>query len=228
MVKGKTATVSLENNYENSTTSVLIRKVWKDMEDLDGSRPDELKVTLLADSKPIDVVTLNDGNEWTAEVTDLPLYAGTRKIEYTWDEGTVEGYQLTESKTLGNLTTLTNTHEPEFTSATVVKVWEDRNNAQKMRPISIWATLSNGMTVVLSEENNWTATIDNLPKYKDGEEIVYTWKEQEILGYKQKSVVVDGTTTTFTNTIPGRPGTPKEPEPAPSVVIINHVGDCFD
>ena len=50
-----------------------------------------------------------------------------------------------------------------------------------------------------------------------------------VLGYKQKSVVVNGTTTTFTNTIPGRPGKPPEEVPEPiSIVIINHVGDCYD
>ena len=229
VAKGETATVALVNNYENSNTSVLIRKVWDDMEDLDGSRPDQLLVTLLADGKPVTVVTLNDGNDWTAEVTDLPLYVGTRQIAYTWDEAFTEGYTLTSQKTIGNLTTLTNTHNPELISVTVVKVWEDNNNKQKMRPTSIWARLSNGMTVVLNEENGWTATIDNLPKYKDGKEIVYTWTEQEILGYKQKSVVVDRTTTTFTNTIPGRPGKPpEEPEPAQGIVIINHVGDCYD
>jgi hypothetical protein len=198
------------------------------VDDLDGSRPDQLLVTLLADGKPVKVVTLNDGNDWMAEVTDLPMYVGTKLIVYTWDEAFTEGYTLTESKTLGNLTTLTNTHEPEYTSVTVVKVWEDNNNKNKLRPKSIWARLSNGMTVVLSDENNWTATIENLPKYKDGEEIIYTWTEQEVLGYKQESVVVDGTVTTFTNTLPGHGNPPDEtPEPL-GFITINHVGDCFD
>jgi hypothetical protein len=122
--------------------------------------------------------------------------------------------------------------EPEledYTDIPVIKVWEDNNNKNKLRPKSIWARLSNGMTVVLSDENNWTATIENLPKYKDGEEITYTWTEQEVLGYKQKSVVVDGTTTTFTNAIPGRPGKPPEEVPEyTSVGIVNNTGDCFD
>ncbi len=126
------------------------------------------------------------------------------------------------------MTTLTNSHEPETTSATVIKVWEDNNNELKLRPKSIKARLSNGMTVVLSEENGWKATIDNLPKYKNGKQIVYTWTEPEILCYMQTSVVVNGTTTTFTNTIPGQPVRTEVPAPALGVSEINHVGDCFD
>ena len=77
-------------------------------------------------------------------------------------------------------------------------------------------------------ENGWKATIDNLPKYKNGKQIVYTWTEPELLCYMQTSVVINGTTTTFTNTIPGQPVRTETPAPALGVSEINHVGDCFD
>ena len=232
VAKGMTATVSLVNDYENSNTSVMISKVWDDMDDLDGTRPDQLQVTLLADGKPVTVVTLSDENDWMDEVTDLPMYLGEDLIKYTWDEGTVEGYQLTETKEIGNLTILTNTHKPELIELTVVKVWKDGNNSQKRRPKSIWVKLCADdvvkQVVILDEDNNWTETVKDLPKYYEGEEIVYTWVEQEILGYKQTDLVVDGSITTITNTIPGPPRTPTEEPEMPVVVVINHVGDCFD
>ena len=228
--KGKTATVSLKNDYENSNTSVIIQKVWKDQDDLDGSRPEKLLVTLLADGKEVQVVTLSEGNGWMEEVTDLPLYVGTKLINYSWSEEFVEGYELSSTKTINNLTVLTNSHTPEVISVTVKKVWEDRYDADKMRPLSLAVTLSNGMTVILNKANNWTATIDNLPKFKDGEEIVYTWSEQDILGYTLKSIVVDGNVTTITNyrRPPRVPDVPVTPKPLNVNVIINHVGDCFD
>ena len=82
---------------------------------------------------------------------------------------TVDGVEITGDETDdANVSkfTFTNEYKKPVVSVKVSKVWEDNNNAQKMRPISIWATLSNGMTVVLNEENNWTATIENLETEK--------------------------------------------------------------
>ena len=60
--------------------------------------------------------------------------------------------------------------------------------------------LSNGTTATLNKENNWTTTINDLPKYdKSGAEIKYTWTEDAVEGYKLTDTKVEGTTTTFTN-----------------------------
>ena len=137
-----------------------------------------------------------------------------------------------------------NNYKPELTSVSVKKVWEDRNNALRQRPTSIVMTLSNGMTVVLNEQNNWQATINNLPTRVNGKPVTYTWTEQNVLGYDLTDVKVDGNTTTFTNTLwkrpehgggkkPKTPGTPVEyideyDTPLGVEIVINHVGDCFD
>ena len=107
-------------------------------------------------------------------------------------------------------------------------------------------TLSNGMTVVLNEENHWTATISNLPASdKEGRTITYTWTEPTVIGYTLTDKTVAGNTTVFTNTLWERPDEPKHGKkpkvpgkPTESIdeygtplgveVIINHVGDCFD
>jgi hypothetical protein len=201
------------------------------MDDLDGSRPVTLVMTLLADGNEVTSVVLNEDNAWTAEVTDLPMYNGNNLIEYTWEEEFVPGYLMSEMRTLGNATFITNSHIPEFTYVVVRKVWQDRNNAAGRRPTSLFCTLSNGTIVELNAANEWTATVENLPKYYKGEEIVYTWREQEVLGYRLTSTVVEGNVTTFTNYLPERP--PEVPveeyeTPLGLEVIINHVGDCFD
>ena len=104
--------------------------------------------------------------------------------------------------------------------------------------------LSNGMSVELNEKNGWSSVITGLPKYVNGKEAVYTWSEQEVLGYKIKSTVVNGNLTVNTNAPYSNEGTPKGKKPATRGpvtehledydtplgvnVIINHVGDCFD
>ena len=57
-------------------------------------------------------------------------------------------------------------------------------------------------TLTLDEAANWTGTFSNLPKYKDGTEIVYTVKEDDIANYTVAITgdVTSGFTITNTNT----------------------------
>ena len=77
----------------------------------------------------------------------------------------------------GTVTTLTNSYTPEKVSATIKKVWDDAENQDGKRPESLNVTLSNGTEVTLNESNNWTAMVEDLPKYDDGQVIEYTWTE---------------------------------------------------
>ena len=76
-------------------------------------------------------------------------------------------------------------------------------------------------------------TVGDLPKYdEEGNEIVYTWSEQTVLGYT-KAVKVEGNITTFTNThkVPPTPPTPPRNVPETPLnigIIINHTGDCYE
>ena len=230
----ETASVKLKNDYEVATTSVSIKKSWDDQNNLDGSRPTSLKVNVMNGSSIMKTVVLSEENNWMAEVTGLPLFdASGARISYTWMEETVSGYTLSGEKTLGNVTLITNKHEPELTKVTVKKIWDDNNNEDEIRPVSIWMKLSNGMSVILNEENNWTATIENLPVKVDGKPVTYTWTEQTVLGYELESMESEGDTTTFTNQRrhPGTKLTPPASTPMPNpegIHLINHVGDCYD
>ena len=89
---------------------------------------------------------------------------------------------------------------------TVVKKWRGDENALGNRPSTITVELvKNGKTVdeqILSKDNNWTYTWKKLNKYENAKEINYTIREKgEVRGYVSEEPVVDGNTTTLTNTM---------------------------
>ena len=192
---------TLTNTDEPDVREATVKKVWDDADDQDGKRPEELKVYLMNGDDKVGEVTLNEGNSWTATITGLAVNKNGEAIEYTWSEGKLpEGYTLSGTSTNGTITTLTNSYTPETTEATVKKIWDDADNQDGKRPASITAILSNGMSVVLNEGNNWTAKIENLPKYADGKEIKYTWTESKLSdGYKLTDTSAKGTVTSLTN-----------------------------
>ena len=66
------------------------------------------------------------------------------------------------------------------TESSVKIVWEDGNNRFGLRPERLTASLSDGggivlLDVILSENNGWTFTAADLPRYAEGEEAVYSW-----------------------------------------------------
>ena len=237
---GETTVAPLDNRYTIIGTNASVMKIWNDMDNLGGIRPASLTATLLANGEPIQTVELNEGNGWTAEVTGLVAYRGEKPIAYTWTEETVPGYTLTSQTSMGNATVFVNTHNPALTSTSVVKVWDDNNDANHTRPVSVRVKLSNGSNYTLNAANNWSVTVNNLPKYNaSGTEIVYAWSEQTVIGYAQTDKRTVGSTTIFVNSY-RPPYTPGRPPYNPDIIIeepqtplaidveINHTGNCFD
>lgn len=189
--------------------SIRVTKEWKDNDDQDGIRPDEIIVNLLANGQLEGRASLNANNEWTASFENLPKYADGEEIVYTVEEVEVKGY---ESEVNGDVTegfVVTNTHEPETVEKTVTKVWDDDNNKDGVRPESIEAIVydADGKEVAkltLTAANEWKASVE-LPKYKDGKEIVYTVKEATTL--KDYKATYNQDTLTITNTIVRQMGT---------------------
>ena len=228
-------------------------KTWNDNGNEDGMRPASITVSLLADGTVVDSATASEANGWSWSFGDLDKYRadGETEIVYSISEQSVPYYTSTV-----NGYDVVNTYQRETTSATITKVWDDDNNKDGMRPASIQVSLSNGATVTLSESNGWSATVNDLPVYRNGQRVTYTWSEQSVLGYVQTGSVTTGTSTVITNslhkpTTPGNP-TPHSPYlPTPDEtkakrhgkptefiddyetplglgVIINHVGDCYE
>ena len=226
---------------DDSPLDIPVIKTWNDDNDRDGNRPGSITVRLWADGVEIARAELTADNDWRTVFTGLPRFTEEKtEIAYTITEDPVEWY---EAEIHGF--NIRNNYKPELTSVSVRKVWEDNNNVNGLRPTSIAMTLSNGMTVILDANNNWTATIDNLPTRVNGQPATYTWTEQAVLSYNLVSVVTEGDMTTFTNQVWVKPTTNtnggKTPKrtgetvtfeeyetPLGVEITINHVGDCFD
>ena len=215
-MKDFSGTITITNTHPPRKTSVPVKKVWRDLGDMDGFRPRSIKVQLYADGEAFgDPVTLSEENNWEYTWTDLDERKAGNMIEYTVKETRVPYRYILEGIT-GNALEgfiITNRHIPEETEATVRKVWDDANNRYKKRPASLTVTLSDGTRVVLNEANHWTATVRHLPKFRYGMEISYTWSEEELpKGYKLTSVETVGTITTLTNSYDNPPPPPELPK----------------
>ncbi|MBQ9252486.1 MAG: Cna B-type domain-containing protein [Clostridia bacterium] len=185
---------TLINTHTPETIDLTVSKIWDDNDNQDGMRPRSLNIELSNGRR----VTLSEGNGWSETITGLPRFSSGEEITYSWTEEEVSGYEQTSSVTTGNSTVITNRHETDTTVATVIKVWDDDENRDGLRPESITVSLSNGEERVLNAENNWTATITGLPANENGQPIAYSWTEEAIAGYTSASTL-DGTTTTLTN-----------------------------
>ena len=78
------------------------------------------------------------------------------------------------------------------TSKTVTIIWDDENNEDGIRPDDMVVELSAdgeaAGTVVLSAENDWTYTFEDLTAFKGGEAIAYTAEQAEVPeGYEMTS-----------------------------------------
>ena len=194
-VAGYTTEISgfnIVNRHTPEKTTVTVTKTWDDGGNQDGKRPESITVHLLANGSEVQTATLNEAGGWVHTFADLPKFAAGKEIAYTVTEDAVEGYQ-TEIKG----TEIVNTYTPETTEFTVTKVWEDEDDKDGLRPESVTIHLLADGTetdqATLDETGGWTHTFADLPKYKDGKEIVYTVTEDEVTGYETE--IKDGTVT---------------------------------
>ena len=216
---GETVSAKVTNTYHR-TTDISVEKNWVDNNDQDGKRSDSIQVQLYADGVPYgSAVTLsasaNPDNNWKYTWTGLDAEANGTAIKYTVREvgetnGTIQFngaiYYVTYSGSDSAGYTITNSHMPETVSATIRKVWNDADDQDGKRPQSISVALMNGNTLIntvtLNSDNRWTATVENLSKYTNGIENVYSWTEDMTgmpEGYTLTGSSTEGTVTTLTN-----------------------------
>ena len=167
-------------NTQIELTQVKVNKVWEDNDNQDGKRPQSITVNLLADGKVIDtkVISENSEGKWEYTFTELLKYSSGKEVKYTVTENKVDKYT-----TQINGYTIKNIYNPETIEKTVTKVWDDNNNQDGKRAEYGVTLKANG--VVYGEEvklkaNQLSYTWENLPKYENGEEIVYTVEETTI------------------------------------------------
>ncbi|WP_341742593.1 Cna B-type domain-containing protein [Trueperella pyogenes] len=219
-VSGYSAKMSgynVTNTYTPGKTSVGVAKSWQDGHDQDGLRPESVQVQLLADGKPVEgkVLTLKAANNWAGTFTELEEFKGGKKIAYSVAEVSVpKGYT---SQVAGDATrgyTVTNTHTPAVTAIPVLKVWDDADNKDGLRPDSITVRLLangkpvEGQSLTLTKDNAWKGQFAELPVNKGGKPVEYSVVEDKVDGYTSKVESADGVVK-VTNT-----HTPKADAPA--------------
>ena len=118
---------------------VTVKKVWDDMDDTDGLRPDSVKIMLLANgAAPEDLseenqaepVDIGEAENWEYTYTGMLKYHQGEEIEYTADEEDVpEGYE----KEIDGLTVI-NSHAYEKVTIHGKKVWDDADDQEHREP----------------------------------------------------------------------------------------------
>lgn len=188
VITGDAKTGFTITNTNVEKISVEGTKTWDDNNNQDGKRPTQITINLLKNGVKVSSknVTAADGWKWKFE--NLDKYENGNENTYTVTEERVDGYS-----TEVNGYNVKNTYTPGKTSVQVTKAWDDNNDKDNKRPISVTIKLladgrETGNTLVLTKENRWTGSFTGLDEYKDGKKIVYTIKE-ELLGNDYKSVI---------------------------------------
>ena len=187
---------NITNTHTPEVIEVNGKKVWSDNNNQDGIRPNEITIRLYADGKEVASTKVTSKNNWAYEFTNLDKYANGKEIKYTVKEDKVDGYTTNVDGY-----EVTNTHTPEVITIKGSKTWEDNNNQDGKRPLSITVKLlANGEEVASTEvtsTTSWTYEFKDVPKYKAGELITYTISEVKVADYTTK---VDGYNITNTHT----------------------------
>ncbi len=200
--------LNVTNTHTPETVDISGTKTWDDGDNQDGMRPTEITIHLFADGEEIDSFTVTadgisvlmpstplyladgDTNTWNWTISDLPKYAGidedtgeVHEIVYTIKEEAVDGYITTADGY-----DITNTHIPETIDIEGEKVWDDADNQDGIRPDYIIVHLladgepaldENGQEITaIVTQDDWSWSFTDLPKYANGEEIVYTIEEE--------------------------------------------------
>ena len=179
-INGDTVT----NIHKTEKTFVTGFKTWNDDNDRDGVRPDSITIRLIADDVEIASKTVTERDQWTYTFSDLPKYKdGGKEIKYEIKEDPIKDY----TTTYDGFNTI-NTHKITVSGVKGTKTWEDDNDRDGIRPASITIRLyADGVEIAskkVTETDEWTYTFENLPKYKDGGELIeYTISEDAVEGY---------------------------------------------
>ena len=187
---------NITNTHTPEKTIISGSKTWDDTDNQDGKRPESITVRLFADGTEVTSKEVTANDNWSWSFTGLDKYNSGTEIVYTISEDEVADYT-----TVVNGYDVTNTHTPEKTTITGSKTWNDNGDQDGKRPSSITVRLFADGRVVshkeITEKDNWSWNFEDLDKYKDGTEIVYTISEDAVTDY---ITVVNGYNVTNTHT----------------------------
>ena len=195
------------------TYEVTVQKVWEN-KGYAEAQPDSVTVHLKEKytGDVVDTAELNAGNAWKHTFADLP----DSPEHYTVEEEPVDGYTARYAQDADGSFTITNTYQTKAVS--VRKVWVDDD--LEFRPASVEVELAAidrigafaPRTAVLSADNNWTYTFDNLP----AEHTYLVTEKTQAAGYQTTITGDEGTGFVITNTYQPTPtDTPVTPPTTP-------------
>ena len=140
------------------------------------------------DILPSDKPNLADGTKATPtqpSKTDVKTTEGTWTFKsYDKNEETING---ADAHFIG-----TWTFAADSTTLTGSVIWIDNDNAAGRRPQSVLVHLladgqDTGISVTVDEAMGWKYSFENLPRFKDGKEIIYSVREDEVEGYSNQA-----------------------------------------
>lgn len=170
----------LINTHVDETKNITITKAWNDGNNQDGLRPKTITAVVNGSDGSARFVQLFEGQNWATNLNNLPKYKNGTEIQYTVKENAIPGYE-TEIKQTGDSYAITNSHTPAVVTVSAVKVWDDANNQDGIRPSLIQVTLTGSdgsvRNAAVTKNDGWTYQFKNLPKYKNGVKIDYTLQE---------------------------------------------------
>lgn len=175
-ISGSAADGFTITNTEIKKIDIPVKKVWK------GKEGTSVTVTLLANGKEQQTVTITKDDGWKYTFKDLPEKDDDgNDIVYTVKEAEVTDYTSSISGTVKDGFTITNTEIIPKTSVSVKKVWKGGTGDKAV--VHLLADGKETASFILTADNNWQHTFSNLDKEKDGKDIVYTIKEDVVSGY---------------------------------------------
>lgn len=193
----------LINTHVDETKNITITKAWNDGNNQDGLRPKTITAVVNGSDGSARFVQLFEGQNWATSLNNLPKYKNGTEIQYTVKENAIPGYE-TEIKQTGDSYAIMNSHTPAVVTVSAVKVWDDANNQDGIRPSLIQVTLTGSdgsvRNAAITKNDGWTYQFKNLPKYKNGVKIDYTLQEANSNPYTYEIVKgSDGYSFTITN-----------------------------
>ena len=199
----------IQTTEENNRLALTVKVLFDDDDNAAGLRPTSITMDLIQDGKVTGYVEPGDITGWVSTINELPVINMAENTPYTYDwEGQfVSFYEISDKTVEGNVTTFTYKYVGNnMMGLTVIKVWDDNDNAAGKRPESVTMNLiQNGKEnayVVLSELTGWKYTLNEVPiiSMTDNTPYEYVWQEEPVEGYGITGFSVEGNVTTITNT----------------------------
>ena len=202
------------NVHEVKTMNIHVTKVWEDENNNDGYRPDAITVKLYADGALYGekTITPDENDVWETLFEDLPVYKKGETISYTVEEDAIDEYTATYSNEkpivggdydeVAREVTITNRYEIKKLNLTVIKIWADAGNTDKLRPseltFNLYKTVGDGEKELVQEfqlkssngnsvwkHKDLRTTLEGLNVYENGEKVHYSIEETTKLeGYR--------------------------------------------